>query len=481
MSDFKEKLDEYVRSSAHLSKRHVHPKMAKMFEVAGMTAVFERAQGQYLWDTEGQRYLDLLAGGGVFFMGRNQPAISEALSEILAMQLPNLSIVNASLLGGMAAEKLLELAGPHFGKVIFANTGTETAEVCIRFARFVTRRRRFLYLENAFHGRTYGAISLCGDPALRQGQEPLMPTCTPLRANDIRQLRRELRYGDVAGLFIEPVQGMTCKVMDTAYLREAEALCKEHGTLFIADEVQTGLGRTGDWFVTSGLGVRPDMLSVSKTLSGGQVPVSAVMMSEEIYQKVYAQFQSGPFYFSTFAENNLAMAATIATLDFLKEQDAPAEAARKGAKIKEGLLALAERYDVIDRVEGKGLMLALYFKDSKKALLGAEQKLLKLGDAAAFAAAVNVSLYQKHKILVQIPGVGVNAIKILPPVVITDEDITTFLNALDDTLAGFYNQRGPALELGKQMLTATLEQAKAMVPPGILPGKAKAATEKKNP
>ena len=475
MSDFKARLDEYLHSSAHLGKKHVHPRMIKMFEAGGMTAVFARGQGQYLYDGNDNRYLDLLSGGGVYFMGRNQPEINDTLRQVLELDLPNLTLANASLLGGLLAEKLIEKAGPHFGKVIYANTGTETAEVCIRFARYVTRRRRFLYLDNAFHGRTYGAISLCGSQALKAGTHPMMPTTTPIAPNDLKQLRRELRYGDVAAFFVEPVQGMTCTVMEAEYLREAEALCREYGTLFICDEVQTGLARTGDWFRSTGVGARPDMLSVSKTLSGGQVPVSAVLISDEVYNKVYEKFQSGPFYFSTFAENNLAMAAAIATIEFLEAHDAPNRALEIEKLVRDGVAELASRYDVIDRVEGRGCMLAIYFKDSANLRLKAEQAILKSADSAAFAAAVNVELYNKHRIVVQIPGVGANAIKILPPVVTTDEDIADFLNALDETLGAMYKGRGPAMALGQTSVEAAIRQFRDVVPDSILPSFLKSA------
>lgn len=469
MSAFQNRLEAYLHSSSHLSKRHVHPRLMKMFEVGGMTAVFERAQGQYAWDMNGQRYLDLLAGGGVYFAGRNHPKVHEYLRDVLSMELPNLSIVNASVLGGVLAEKLLEKAGPHFGKVIFANTGTETTEVCVRFARYVTRRRRFLYLEGSFHGRTYAAISMCGFPALREGQEPLMPIVTPIRRNDIKQLRRELKMGDVAGFIYEPVQGMTCEVADTEFIREAEILCEENGTLLIADEVQTGLGRTGAWFATTAMGVRPSMMTVSKTLSGGHVPVGAVMISDAIYAKVYEKFKSGPFYFSTFAENNLAMAAGIATLEILEEMDAPNEAARQGERFRVGLERIASKYDCIDRIVGKGLMICVYFKDSSNLKMLAEQKLLNLTDASAFAAAVNVDLYTKHHILVQIPGPGLNAIKILPPVCCTDEDIDYFLDSFEHVLAEYYEHQGPAVRLGRQVVGVALDQVRQVVPTQYLP------------
>ncbi len=483
MSDFKQRLQDQITSSAHLSSRHVHPKLLKMFEMGGMTAVFNRAQGQYVWDVDGNQYLDFLSAGGAAFAGRNQPEINEKLKAVLELELPNLSIVNASLLGGLLAGKLLEKAGPHFSKVMYGNSGTEATEVAIRFARYVTRRRRFLYLENAFHGRTFGAVSLCGDSHLKDGMTPMLPTTTPIKPNDLRQLRNELRYGDVAGVFMEPLQGMTCQPMDQKYLREAELLCEEYGSLFIADEVQTGLGRTGDWFVTSGMGIRPHIMTVSKTLSGGQVPVSAVLISEEIYERVFERFGSGLFHFSTFGENNLAMAAGIATLEYLESIDAPARARELGEQLHKGLAGLAERYDVIDRVQGRNLMTAIYFKNSASARLGAEQAIIGAADSSAFAAAVNVELYRTHRIIVQIPGVGVNAIKVLPPACTTPEDISRFIGALDEVLAGFYEGRGPAVALGQQVVGKAIEQARSLIPGGVgkLLGTANASDEETAP
>lgn len=458
-------LDQQLDEAARLNGEHVHPKLLKMFQLAGMDATFVRGNGQYLWDANDTRYLDFLSGGGVHFLGRNHPGVNAALVALLGRDLPNLTIVNPALLSGLVAQRLLELAGPGFSKVIFANTGTETTEICVRFARYVTRRRRFLYLEGAFHGRTYAAVSLCGTPALREGQEPLMPTCTPLRRNDLKQLRQELRMGDVAALVVEPVQGMTCEALDRAWLREAQLLCEEHGTLLVVDEVQTGLGRTGSWFSSVSMGVRPSMMTVSKTLSGGQVPVGAVLVSDEVYQRVFATFTSGPFYFSTFAENNLAMAAALATLDGLAEVDAPARAAELGEQLRRGVETLAGRYDCIERYAGRGLMACVYFRPSTRSMrLRAEQMALAAADPAAFGAAVHVELYRKHRILVQVPGPGLDAVKILPPVCTTEDDVCAFIDALDDTLGAWYDGPGPAAALVRTSGGAVLGQAAAALP-----------------
>ncbi len=458
---YRDRIEAFVNSSENKSRRHVHPRLLKMFELAGMNASFVRAEGQYLWDSDGNRFLDFLGGGGVYLMGRNQPRIHQAIGEVLQMNLPNLTVVNASVLGGMVAEKLLEMGGPQYTKVVFANSGTECTEVALRFARNVTLRRRFLYLEGAFHGRTYAAMSVCGWDALRSGIDPAMPTCTPIRAGNVAQLRRELRMGDVAAFIFEPVQGMTGERVDPGYLREAEALCKEYGTILVADEVQTGLGRTGAWFASREAGVRADMLTTSKALSGGAVPVGAVLVDETIYNQVYAGFSSGLNHFSTFAEGNLAMAAALSTLEFLEDIDAPRQAAEKGDYLREGLLDLADRYDCIDHVAGKGLMITIYFKDSATPTLLAQQKALAAADSGAFAAAVNVDMYKRQRILVQIPGPGLNAVKILPPVVSTQEDLDYFLGSFEDTIARFYGREGPAVSLGRNIAT----QAASAMPP----------------
>ena len=481
VSPFKTYVEEIINSSQHLSKRHVHPRMQKMFEMGGMNAVFTRADGQYLWDSDGNRFLDLLSGGGVFILGRNNKSINEAIRSTLELDIPNLSIVNASILGGALAEQLLELAGPSFSKVLFGNSGTESTDLCARFARVVTRRRRFLYMEGGFHGRTYAAASLCGWDEMKEGMQPFMPTTTPIQPNNIAQLKRELSMGDVAAVFVEPIQGMTGTVMTPDYLREMENLCARYGTLMVADEVQTGLGRGGSWFRTVEYGVRPSMITVSKILSGGQVPVSAVLLSQEVYDTVYAKFQSGPNYFSTFAENNLAMTAGLATLKELKRINAPKCAREISAKLRAGVEEIGTRYDVIDHVRGDGLMLAIYFRDSESLGLKIQQQIMGFADKASFGAAVNVDLYKNHRIIVQVPGPGTNAIKILPPAILTDEDINYFLGALEDTIASFYDARtGPIASISKGFFASAAKSIKKVIPEGMLPAALAEKTEKKN-
>ncbi|MGK0344313.1 MAG: ornithine--oxo-acid transaminase, partial [Myxococcota bacterium] len=242
MNEPTSRIEEYL-AQAPKPKAHIHPKLGALLgDDSGATA-FVSGEGTVLIDAAGNRYLDLIGGGGTTFLGRNHPRITRACRDLLEMDLPNLSIVNASLLGGQVAGMLLERTNGQMGKVIYANSGTESTDVMIRFARFVTKRRRFLYLDGGFHGRSFGAISVCGFPELREGQEPFMPECTAVKPNDLRALRRELKQGDVAGFILEPVQRLSGLALDRGYMREAEILCRQAGVLMLADESHSGLGR----------------------------------------------------------------------------------------------------------------------------------------------------------------------------------------------------------------------------------------------
>ena len=195
---------------------------------------------------------------------------------MLDADLPNLVQMDVSPLAGLLAERLLGHV-PYLDKVFFANSGTEAVEAAIKFARAATGRPGIVYCEHAFHGLTYGALSLNGDAVFRDGFEPLLPDCIAVPFNDLAALERALATRNVAAFIVEPIQGKGVNMPDDGYLQEAAALCRSHGTLFIADEIQTGLGRTGRFLAVEHWGVEPDMVLLAKALSGGHVPVGAVL------------------------------------------------------------------------------------------------------------------------------------------------------------------------------------------------------------
>ena len=227
------------------------------------------------------------------------------------------------------------------------------------------------------------------------------------------------------------------------------------------------------WFAFQKAGVVPDMVTLSKTLSGGAVPISATLVGEHVYNRVFQDFKSGPIYFSTFAENNLAMAAGLATVETLHELDAPNLATDLSKKFRDGLMAIAEKYDVIERVAGHGLMIGVYFKSTKdSALLKVQQTILGAVDKGTFGAAVNVDMFTRHNIVVQIPGPGLNAIKILPPVNLKEEDVNYFLASFEETIANMYTRAGgPAVSLGRAAVKDAVKTVRSKVPGKSLTGK----------
>src|SRR3954469_1382779 len=254
---------ESQRSSMHA--RHLNEQLVRVLKTIGYDVGFQKGQGQYLFDREGARYLDLLSGFGVFAIGRNHPALRDALKGVLDSELPNLVQLDVSTLAGILAERLLTHV-PYLDKVFFANSGAEAVEGAIKFARTATGRPGLVFCDHAYHGLTNGALSLNGDAVFRDGFGPLLPDCTRIPFNDLVALERALSSRNIAAFVVEPIQGKGVNMPADGYLQAAAALCRRHGTLFVADEIQTGLGRTGRFLAVEHWNVEPDMVLLSKSL-----------------------------------------------------------------------------------------------------------------------------------------------------------------------------------------------------------------------
>ena len=240
-----------------------------VLQTIGYDVGFRAGQGQYLFDRKGERYLDLLSGWGVFAIGRNHPVLRDALKAVLGSDLPNLIQMDVSVLSGVLAERLLKYT-PWLDKVFFSNSGAEAVEAAIKFARCATGRPEIVYADHAFHGLSYGALSLTGDPMFRNGFGAMLPGCREVPFNDLAALERALAGKQVAAFIVEPIQGKGVNLPDDGYLAGAQALCRRYGTLFVCDEIQTGLGRTGRFLALEHWGLEPDMVLIAKALSGGQ-------------------------------------------------------------------------------------------------------------------------------------------------------------------------------------------------------------------
>ena len=346
------------RSSMHA--RHLNEQLVRVLKTIGYDVGFQKGQGQYLFDRDGARYLDLLSGFGVFAIGRNHPVLRQALKSVLDSDLPNLVQLDVSTLAGVLAERLLKYV-PYLDKVFFANSGAECVEAAIKFARGATGRPGIVYCAHAYHGLTYGALSLTDDSNFRGGFQPLLPGCTSIPFNDLAALEQALSSREVAAFIFEPIQGKGVNMPTDEFLPGAAALCRKYGTLMVADEIQTGMGRTGRFLAVEHWNVEPDMVLLSKALSGGHVPVGAVLTRKNIFDKIFNQMDRAVVHGSTFAKNDLAMAAGLATLEVIESERLVDNAARRGERLLAFFQDLASRYELVKDVRGKGLMIGLEF------------------------------------------------------------------------------------------------------------------------
>ncbi len=430
--------------------RHLNAQMVRVLQTIGYDAGFCRGVGQYLYDRAGNRYLDLLSGFGVFAIGRNHPRVRDALKSVLDAELPNLVQMDVSTLAGVLAERLLGYA-PYLDKVFFANSGAESVEAAMKFARAATGRQAIVYCEHAFHGLSYGALSLNGDGMFRNGFEPLLPECFAVPFNNLEALDKMLASRKVAAFIVEPIQGKGVNLPDDGYLAGAAELCRKHGALFIADEIQTGLGRTGRFFAIDHWGVEPDMVLIAKSLSGGHVPVGAVMMRKPIFDKMFDRMDRAVVHGSTFAKNDLAMAAGIATLDVIESEGVVANAARMGERLR-AAFARMQHYEFLREFRGKGLIIGIEFGPPKSLKLKASWSMIEAANKGLFCQLITIPLFKEHHILTQVAGHASHTVKLLPPLTITAADCDDIEKAFDTVIAGAHRMPGAAWSLGKNLI-----------------------------
>jgi acetylornithine/succinyldiaminopimelate/putrescine aminotransferase len=467
--ELKEIIAARLGENYELHHRHLNRTLVAAQRVIGFDKVYARAEGAYLYDMDNRAYLDFLSGYSVFNIGRNHRAVKKAITDVLELDLPNMVQMDCSLLSGLLAEAITRRTPPHLDAVFFCNSGTEAIEGALKFARAATGRKRVISLESAFHGLSLGSLSLMGCDSFTEGFGPLMDEWdTRIALDDIDSLERELAKRDVAAFVIEPVQGKGCRSPQGDFFVRAQELCRKHGTLLIADEIQTGLGRTGKMFGFQHWNLEPDIITLAKSLSGGYVPCGAIVARRDIYQKTFSRMDRCVVHSTTFGRNNLAMACGLAALEVLDDEKLVENSAKMGALLLERLDALREKHSFIKEVRGKGLIIAVEFHEPTEFKLKMAWKLLHKVDKVLFAQMVVTQLLSKHRILTQVAGHAMDVIKILPPLIIGEKEVDMFVTALDDVLTDCRRFPGPMWEIGnnfvKAALTSNRRQEQAVAP-----------------
>jgi ornithine--oxo-acid transaminase len=429
--------------------RTINPQFVRVLRTIGFDRTWARSEGAYLWDADGNRYLDMLGGFGMYNVGRNNRRVRDALIEALELDTPGMLAMGVTALPGLLAEELLARTPPRLERCLFTNSGTEAVEAALKLGRAASKRSRVISTEHGFHGLTLGSLSAGGAAEFTERFGPLLPGFEQVPFGDLEALEQQLRREDVGVFIVEPIQGKGVNMPPAGYLENAQALCRKYGTLFCVDEVQTGFGRTGTMFAFEHWGLEPDLVPVAKSLSGGYVPVGALLMSRAIHEAVFDSMEHAVSHGSTFAPNELAMVAGLATLRELGDEHLVERSARLGARLLELTQPLVDEFEVVREVRGLGLMWAIEFGEPRSGKLS--WKMIEKVQPGLFAQLVVAPLFSERRILSQVAGHKLAVLKVLPPLVVTDEDVEEFVDALRETVE--QAQRMPS-SLTKFALTA---------------------------
>ena len=386
-----------------------------------LPVVLERGEGVYVWDVEGKRYYDFLSAYSAVNQGHSNPKIVKALTE----QAQKLSLTSRAFYNYKLCEyekKISSILG--FDKVLPMNSGAEAVETAVKLARkwsyevkgISENTAKIIVCENNFHGRTTTIVSFSNDPDANRNYGPFTPGFLKVPYNDIEALEKVLADGsDVAAFLIEPIQGEAgVFVPDEGYLKKAYDLCKKNNVLFIADEVQTGIARTGKMLACDHESVKPDILVLGKALSGGMYPVSAVLANDEV-MKVIKPGQHG----STFGGNPLACAVACAALDVIIEDKLAENAQKMGELFRAEMQKIIAETDLVTAVRGKGLLNAILINDTPES-----------------STAWDICLALKENGLLAKPTHG-NIIRLAPPLVMSEEQLMDCVGIIRKTLLEF--------------------------------------------
>ena len=424
-----------VPSIDSLYAKHVNPQWVRLLNLLQMNVSYERCSGSELFTADGRRILDFLSGYCVHNIGHNHPAIIAALKEELDREGPAMLQSHVPGLAAELAERLSARAGGRLSRVFFTSSGSEGVETAIKFSRASTGRAGLLYAEGAFHGLTCGALSLMSDPFWREGFGPLLPGTEAVPFLNVEALAKQLATKKFAAFIVEPIQAEGgIRVPAPEYLQTAQALCRRYGTLFVLDEVQTGMYRTGTFLAAHGFGLDPDMVVLAKALSGGLVPVGAVLMSTAISDSVFSSLKRAIVHASTFGENALAMRAGLATLDVLERESLGERAATLGAQLRQRLSDALAPYEMVKSVRGAGMLSGIEFTAPRTLRLRLAFETFRHIHPAMFGQVVVMRLFRDHNILTQICGNNFMVLKVAPPLVATVGQIEEFVTAVREVV-----------------------------------------------
>lgn len=407
-----------------LYERNFSDSLFEFFKLGNLVVHYERASGIKVWDKEDNEYLDFMGGFGALNLGHNPPSVIEALKS--HFDKPNLLQQSINVYNGVLANNIGYLTGGKLPISFFTNSGTETVEEAIKIAFVYKGEGKVVYCTNAYHGKTLGSISALGTKS--KDKFPHLKECfIEVPFGDINALRNVVEKYKVAAFLVEPIQGEGgINLPPEGYFESVREICSKSNIVLILDEIQSGLGRCGSMFCYEQLNFVPDILCLSKSLSGGVIPVGSVSVSQEIWDKTYGKLNNATLPSTTFGGNTFACVAAIETLRVIMDDKLPERAKKLGEYALMKLNALKEEHDIITEVRGKGLFIGIEFGGLKKLHSAKIEQFMMIN--------IISKMLRKHKLLCGFTANNPAVLRFEPPLIVREEDIDYFIVALDDVL-----------------------------------------------
>lgn len=413
--------------------RHVNPTFIKLLGMFGYGRVYTKAQDVWLWDHQERKYIDFLAGFGAVNVGHNHPRLLQTLQRFVQEQTINFCHIGPPVAAASLAAKLAEITPDPLSISMFASSGSEAVEAGMKIARAYTKRSGFLYCDGGFHGTNLGTLSIMGSERMRKPFEPLLDHCHNVPFGDLNALEAALSKKDIAGFILEPIQAESGVILPpSGYLKAAQDLCKKYKTLLILDEVQTGLGRTGQMFAYEDQGFVPDILLLAKSLSGGLVPISVAITSEKIFKKAYGSTDRFDLHSSTFEGNQLSCMIAEETIKIIEEEKLAQNSKERGEQLLKGLREKLSGHPFIRDIRGKGLLAAIELGPTDKGFLNKlSPKLVTAISKNIFGQWAALRLLEEGMIC-QAAAHEWNILKLEPPLTITEEQVDLGIQKIVD-------------------------------------------------
>ena len=422
-------------------KKYANSGLVTYLSLLNFNRRYVTARGSSLWDEKGDEYLDFLAGYGSLNIGHNHPKVIEALSKIT--EKPNLVQTSLNPLAGALASNLAAITPPPLKRSFFCNSGAEAVEAAIKLARTATGREKILYCDCSFHGKTLGSLSTTGRPKYQDPFGPLLSWCTRIPYGDADALEEALKYKEYAGFILEPIQGEGgINLPPPGYLKKAEEICNKYETLFIVDEIQTGLGRTGQLFAFQHDNISPDVLCLAKSLGGGIMPMGAIVTRDDCWQKAYGSVDRCLLHTTTFGGNTWACAASLAALEVIADEELEVQAREKGEYLLSRLKEMENKYALIKEVRGLGLLIGFELKPVENPFDKFTGGIMGNLSSNYTGAMIAGELLNKYRIITAYTLNNPNVIRLEPPLNISYDQINYLLESLEKVLKGskgFFN------------------------------------------